>query len=154
DRLVAFGDNDSTRRCSYLLRDADGNGNANGAAESKVVADGTNAGGLIFNSPNGAAFDSRGRLYICNAGSAGGGADAIYRLVDLDNNGDFNGAGEITEYVGVPFFGPGNGSYSPFEIVMDANDVMYMHDSGAATHGVYRFQDLDHNGRADDAGEA
>jgi len=32
--------------------------------------------------------------------------------------------------------------------------VLYLHNSSTNLHGVWRFEDLDHNGRADDAGEA
>lgn len=154
DGLIAIGDSDSTRRNVILMRDLNGDGDALDAGESRVVFDSTNASGIILSAPQGAAFDSRGRIHMSNAGSAAAGADAIYRFVDLNGDGDFQDAGEITEYVGVPYFGAGNGPRVPIEIVLDRQDVLWMRESSAGFFGVYRFQDLTGNGRADDAGEA
>jgi hypothetical protein len=153
DGLTLMGDQDSARRLLYILRDLSGDHDANDAGEAIVAADATNASGVSFAFPTGAEFDSRGRLYVVNAGNSFG-DDLVVRLVDLNGDGDFQDPGEITHYVGVPFFGPGNGPYSPQEIVFDASDVMYLRNSSANLHGVWRFEDLNGNGRADDAGEA
>lgn len=154
DGLVAYGDTDSGRRNIVFARDNNGNGNAQDAGEARVVVDSTNASGIILTAPQGTAFDSRGRLYVANSASSSAGADAIYRLVDLNGNGDFQDAGEITEYVGVPYFGPGNGPRVPIEIVFDSADVLWLRESSAGAYGIHRFQDIDGNGRADDPGEA
>jgi len=134
------------------MRDRNGNGDALNIGESGIVADPTNASGISFAFPTGAAFDSNGALYIVNAGNTFGN-DGIYRLVDLNGNGNFQDPDEITVYVGAPVFGPGNGPYSPQEIFFDAGNVGYLRNSSANLHGVYRFVDTNTNGHADDPGE-
>ncbi|MBX3351409.1 MAG: hypothetical protein KF684_00625 [Phycisphaeraceae bacterium] len=146
---VAMGD--QINRLIYLLRDNNADGDADDLGESVVYADATNLSGASFAFPTGAAFGPGGHLYIVNAGNAFG-PDAVYRLVDLDNNGDCNGPGEVTFYLGEGAFGPGNGPFSPQEIAF-IGDVGYLRNSSAGLHGVWRFEDLDSNGVADDAGE-
>jgi hypothetical protein len=46
-------------------------------------------------------------------------------------------------------FGPGNGSFSPQEIVLTADGTGFLRNSGTL-NGVYRFKDVDGSGRADD----
>jgi hypothetical protein len=137
----------------YRFCDADDDGDAQDAGESIIFADGANLSGVSFAFPTGAAFDSLGRAHVTNAGNALGN-DGIYRLIDLNGDGDAQDAGEVTEYVGAPFFGPGNGAFSPQEIFFDANDILFMHNSSSGLLGVFRFRDLNASGRADDAGEA
>jgi len=149
--FVVMGDQGN--RNVYLLRDLNDDGDVQDAGESVVFADATNLSGISFAFPTGVAFDSLGRIYITNAGNSFGN-DGIYRLVDLNGNGTAQDAGEITEYVGAPFFGPGNGAFSPQEIFFDADDALYMHNSSSGLFGVWRFRDLNANGRADDAGES
>lgn len=139
----------------YLLRDLTGDDTAQGVSESIVFADMDNASGISLAFPTGVAFDSTGAMYVVNAGNAFG-DDGIYRMADLDGNGTAQGPGEITPYVGEPGFGPGNGPFSPQEIVFDADDVGYLRNAGpesAGLRGVWRFEDTNGNGRADDPGE-
>lgn len=143
---------DQINRNVYLLSELTFDGDAQDLAESIVAADVTNASGVSFAFPTGAAFDSLGRTYVVNAGNASGN-DGIYRLVDQTADGDCQDAGEITDYVTTGLFGPGNGPYSPQELVFDANDVLYVRNSSTGLHGVYRCVDANANGRADDAGE-
>lgn len=146
---------DQTNRCVYLLRDRNGDGTAQGLGESVVFADMDNASGHSLAFPTGAAFDSQGRMYISNAGNAFG-PDIIYRLQDLNGDGTAMGPGEITVYVGENVFGSGNGPFVPYQLVFDANDVLYMRNTGAASLGllgIWRFEDKNNNGRADDDGE-
>ncbi|QOJ00006.1 MAG: hypothetical protein HRU70_05695 [Phycisphaeraceae bacterium] len=153
DGRVVMGD--QVNRCVYVLRDLDGDGNAQGVGESLVAADASNLSGASFAFPVGVAFDSAGVAYVVNAGNALG-ADAVYRLVDLNGDGDFNDEGEITAYVGEGGFGPGNGPFSPQEAFFDPSNTMFIRNSsssGVAVHGVYRAVDLNHNGKADDPGE-
>ncbi len=149
--IVAMGD--QINRNVYRLIDFNDDGDVQDAGESIVFADATNLSLFSFAFPTGAAFDSLNRMYIVNAGN-GFGNDRVFRLLDLNGDGDAQDENEITEYVGEPFFGPGNGSFSPQEIFFDENDVLYLRNSSANLHGVWRFEDLDANGRADDAGEA
>ncbi len=155
DGMVAVGDSAVSARGVYLLRDYNRNNSAMDAGESWLAVGVGNASGITFNSPLGLAFDNAGRLFVSNSGTSGT-QDAIYKLTDLDNDGKFMSAGEITEYVGVPFYGAGNGSFVPAAIALDLSVtpfVGYVKDSGATTAGVYRFTDANGNGRADDPGE-
>ncbi len=143
---------DQVNRLVYVMRDHDNSGSAQGAGESAVWADATNMSGVSFAFPTGASFDPLGRLYVVNAGNTFGN-DGVYRLTDLNNDGDAQDAGEIEEFVGVGVFGAGNGPYSPQEVGFDGAGVGYLRNSSAGLHGVYRFEDLNNNNRADDAGE-
>ena len=149
-RTVAVGD--QVNRNVVTLRDVNGDGDAEDLGESMVFADAANLSGVSLAFPTGAAFDSSCRLYVTNAGNAFGN-DGIYRLVDNNADGDAQDAGEITQYVGdAPGgFGPGNGPYSPQEIFFDELDVGYLRNSSANLHGVWRFEDINNNGRADDS---
>ena len=138
----------------YAWQDINGDGDAEDPCESRIYA---TLPIRSFAFPTGVAFDSQGRLYVCNAGN-GFGDDIINRLTDLNADGDCDDAGEVTPYVADPFFGPGNGPYSPQEICFfpggpGGRDVLFLRNSSANLHGVYRFIDLNDNGRADDAGE-
>src|SRR5262249_13201109 len=139
----------------YLLRDLNHDGNALGPGESLVVAGPGNASGITLAAPSGIAFDPAGTLYVCNAGNSLG-ADAIYRLVDLDGDGRFMSANEIQPFVTTGAFGPGNGPFSPQEIAIlpsPLQPIGYLHNSSAGLFGVFKFADLNNNGRADDQGE-
>jgi hypothetical protein len=152
DGLVVFGDQDDTRRMIISLRDLNCDGDAMDEGESMILVGPGNASGVSFAFPTGIAFDPAGRLYVVNAGNAFGN-DGIYRVQDLNNDGDAMDEGEVTDYVTVGAFGPGNGAYSPQEIVFGAGGVLYLRNSSSGLHGVYACRDLDENGRADDAGE-
>jgi hypothetical protein len=140
----------------FRFKDLDGNGDALGKDESIIFSGPGNSLGLSFAFPTGVAFDTQCTTYIVNAGNAFG-PDAIYRLIDLNGDGDamdeVEGVHETDYYVGAPVFGEGNGPFSPQEIIFDANDVGYLRNSSANLHGLYRFEDLDNNGRADDPNE-
>jgi hypothetical protein len=153
DGLVAVGD--QIHRNVYLMKDHNRAGGAMHPQEAWIGVDIANASGHSFAFPTGAAFDPEGTLYITNAGNSFG-PDAIYRLEDLSGDGTFQGPGEVTVYVGEGAFGPGNGPYVPYEIFFDPSTtptVGYVRNTGAGLHGVYRFVDLNANGRADDPGE-
>jgi hypothetical protein len=153
DGLVAVGD--QIHRNVYLMKDFNRASGAMGPGEAWIGVDATNASGHSFAFPTGATFGPDGILYITNAGNSFG-PDMIYRLEDLDGDGRFQSAGEVTTYVGEGAFGPGNGPYVPYEIFFDPTTspvVGYMRNTAANLHGVYRFVDLNGNGRADDPGE-
>lgn len=143
---------DQLNRAIYVFNGDPYTLSAQGAGDSLVAADATNASGVSFAFPTGVAFDPLGRAYVVNAGNASGN-DGIYRLPDLTGDGDFQDAGEITDYVTDGAFGAGNGPYSPQEIVFDDAGVGYLRNSSANLQGIFRFEDLDSSGRADDAGE-
>jgi hypothetical protein len=153
DGLVIYGDQGVGK--VYMMKDLNRDGDCQDIGESWVAAEAGNAAAVSFAFPTGCAFDPLGVAYVVNAGNASG-ADAIYRLVDLNGDKDFQDAGEIIEYVGTGFFGPGNGAYSPQEAVFDptaTNPVVgYIHNSSTGLFGVSKFRDSNGNGRADDAG--
>lgn len=152
DGLVVLGDNGSGRAI-YFFRDLDANGNAQGAGESAIVVNSSNGSGVIFNSPQGIGFNTNGNVFISNSGTTGTN-DEVYLLQDFNSNGSFQDAGDILPYVAIwPGGLSGNTAFVPFEIYFDQNNVGYVRDSGATTHGVYRFSDSNNNGRADDSGE-
>jgi hypothetical protein len=149
DGLIAIGD--SGLGGVLLLHDLNRDGDCQDPGESVLAAGPGNASGVSLASPSGVAFGGAGNLYIVNAGTTQG-SDAIYRLLDLDLDGRFMSAGEILPYVEAPVFGAGNGPYSPQEIAF-RGPVGFLRNSSANLHGVYRFEDVNQNGRADDAGE-
>ncbi len=153
-RIMILGDQQNAR--VLRITDADNDGDAQDLGESSVFVAAGNSAGLSFAFPTGVAFDSQCRAYVVNAGNASG-PDAIYRLVDLNGDGDamdqVRGVHEATLYVADGAFGAGNGPYSPQEIFFDSNDVGYLHNSSTNLHGIFRFVDSNNNGRADDAGE-
>lgn len=137
DRRVLVGD--QINRLVYMLRDLNGDGDAQDAGESVVFADATNASGVSFAFPTGAAFDRAGVAYVTNAGNAFG-DDGVYRLRDFTGNGDAQDAGEIELYMG---FGGGNGPWSPQEILLDAalpNPDCYARNSSTGLFGIYIWQ--------------
>ena len=139
------------------MKDLNNDGDAMDADESGVLCGPGNAGGLVFNFPTGLAVDSKCDVYVSNAGNSSG-PDAIYRLVDLNGDGDamdnVDGVNEATIYVGDGAFGPGNGPYGPQEIFFPLfSPVAYMKNSSTGIFAIFRFVDLNNNGRADDAGE-
>jgi hypothetical protein len=146
---------DQSHRAIYVLRDLNGDATAQGMGESIVFADMKNESGHSVAFPTGVAFDSEGRIHVSNAGNAFG-PDIVYRMEDLNGDGTAMGAGEITVYVGEGAFGPGNGPWVPYQIVFDENDVLYLRNTGSAglgLLGIWRFEDINGNGRADDDGE-
>ena len=154
DGLVAVGD--QLNQFVLLMRDLNRDGDALDLGESWVAAGPGNAAGVAFAFPTGAAFDAAGVLYVVNAGNAAG-ADAIYRLVDLTGDGDFQDAGEVQDWVTTGAFGATpNGPFSPQEIAFAGTatqPIGFLRNSSSGLHGVFRFVDLNGNGRADDAGE-
>jgi hypothetical protein len=139
----------------YRIEDANDDGDAQDLGESNVLCGPGNSAALSFAFPTGAAFNNICQAFITNAGNASG-PDAIYILEDLNGDNDamdfVDGVHEARPYVGEPVFGPGNGPYSPQEILFDQYNVGYLRNSGTL-NGVFRFEDIGGNGRADDAGE-
>jgi WD40 repeat protein len=144
---------DQVLRLFYWFKDLNGDGDALDEGESRVIAFTPNPSGASTTFPTGGAFGPNGDIFVVNAGNANG-VDAIYRCRDLDGDGTWMQAGEMSQWVGDnPIaFGPGNGPFSPQEIVVLPNGVGFLRNSSANLHGVYRFEDINGNGRADDDG--
>lgn len=155
DARVMIGD--QIANMVYMFDDQNNDHDALDAGEARIVVQSPNASGVTMAFPTGAAFDSAGRAFIANAGNALG-DDAVYLLLDLNNDNDSQDAGEIVEYIGDGAFGPGNGPWGPQEILfvpesIITTDTCYLRNSTANLHGVYRAIDLNNSGRADDLNE-
>lgn len=155
DGLVIIGD--QLANTAYMFKDQNNDHDALDPGEARLIVQSPNASGITLGFPTGAAFDSAGRAFIGNAGNAFG-DDAIYLLLDLNNDGDNLDTGEIIEYIGDGAFGPGNGSWGPQELLfipesLVTTDTCYLRNSTSGLHGIYRAIDTNNSGRADDPGE-
>lgn len=186
----------------FRAQDLNFDGDAQDAGEITIVYDST-AGSVNIATPFGLAIDPQtGDLLVTDVNP-----DGIYRLRDLDLNGDFYGAGEVTAvYTGTDPTAPGllnanrirfapdgallvndatldmilrlvdgnaNGSYddaneakifadpsgngfgvpaNQFDIQVDENGVVFACEN-SALDGIIRYQDLNVDGDANDAGE-
>jgi len=142
---------DQVLRQYYRFGDNNNDGDALDAGESRMIADVNNASGVSTTFPTGGAFAANGEVLVVNAGN-GFGCDAVYRCRDTDNDGLWMSQDEMTKVVAdsPSAFVVCNGSYSPQELVL-VGDVGYIRNSFSGGHGVFRFMDLDGNGRADDS---
>jgi hypothetical protein len=155
DNLVVAGD--IALHQYYAFQDLNNDGDAQDPGESRVIITASNASGAATQVPSGVAFMANGDLLIDNSGSGTTTVfpDAIYRCHDIDGDGLYQSAGEITPWVtdGPSGFGSGNGPFVPQDLLIDASGVGFLHNAGGVNPGVYKFQDGNGNGRADDAGE-
>jgi len=135
----------------YLVRDLNGDGEANDAGEATVFFDGTNAAG--FPTPAGTIFAlyqrSDGTVFAPDSDT-----HQIYALRDLNRDGDALDAGEATI-----FFSQSNLSLIPIltpnGIGEDAAGAIYFTSNNSPTpDAIYRLIDLNGDGDADDVGES
>ena len=146
DVYAGDGDTDSV----YRLVDRNRDGDANDAGEATVWFSEANAHGFTLPTPNGIAQGRDGAIYVVNAGVASRPADAIYRTVDRNGDGDANDAGESSLWLDLQTV---NASSSAFDLSF-IGDVAYLTDTNGGTPDtVYRIQDRNRNGVIDD-GEA
>ncbi|MEM6972892.1 MAG: Ig-like domain-containing protein [Pseudomonadota bacterium] len=136
-----------------LLRDLDGDGTSSGEGEILAFFDETNASGLP--SPTGNVFNvtqgSDGAVY-----AGDGNSDAVYRLSDLNNDGDANDAGEAAIWFSAANAG-GLTLPTPNGIAEGGDGAIYIVNAGTGSapfDAVYRTADLNGDGDAEDAGEA
>lgn len=138
----------------YLLADTNGDGDAADAGERIVFFDGENASGLDV--PTGNILNltqaSDGAVYIGD-----GDTDAVYRLFDLNGDGDANDAGEARLW----FSQGGNDAAftlpTPNGVAEGPDGAIYVVNAGVSSRpqdGIYRTVDLNGDGDAEDAGEA
>lgn len=136
---VADGDTDSV----YRLYDRNGDGDANDAGEAKAWLTPANAAGLSTVTPNGVAQGRDGAIYVTNAGTGSAPADAVYRTVDLNRDGDADDAGEATVWIDLQQV---IATSVPFDIAFDG-DVAYVSDlTGAAEDVIHRLEDRNGDG--------
>jgi len=130
-----------------LLRDLDGDGDANDAQEVTSFYDDTSPGPDL-SVPNGMAIGTDGALYVCDDGAT---VQAVIRLIDLDGDGD-----ALSDSESLVFFGPA----SPLApAAVDLESVAAAPDGSilvgdTATGRIIRLRDLDGDGTALGAAEA
>ncbi|MEO1109932.1 MAG: hypothetical protein AAFX90_18610 [Pseudomonadota bacterium] len=141
DGAIFVGDGQSD--AIYRLRDLNGDSDAQDAGEAQLWFSADNAASLPFVTPNGMWQGADGALYVANAGTPVEPADAIYRLVDLNGDGDANDADEAVAWLDLSDSGS---KAVPFSISFDG-DVAYINDlAGVASQSVYRLEDLNGDG--------
>ncbi|MEM6489464.1 MAG: Ig-like domain-containing protein [Pseudomonadota bacterium] len=127
----------------YRLVDANNDGDAQDAGEARVWFSAANASGLTLPTPNGIAEGSDGAIYIVNAGTGSAPADAVYRTVDLNGDGDAEDAGEASLWLDLQSVIPNS---SAFDIAF-IGDVAFVNDSaGGDPNVVLRIEDVDGSG--------
>lgn len=137
-----------------LTRDLDGNGEADGPDEAPVFFDDTNLSGLP--SPTGGVFTlhqaASGYLFIGD-----GNTDAVYRLDDANHDGDANDEDEATVWFSEADNAAAFTLPTPNGIFEAPDGAVYIVNAGVRsrpTDAVYRTEDLNGDGDANDAGEA
>jgi hypothetical protein len=156
DGLIAIAD--QAAGTVILLRDINRDGDCQDEGESTLAIAPGNPSGVTLTFPSGLTFLTNGDLLVANSALAGptGGRDAIWRGHDIDGDGRYASAGEITEFVGTPIFGTGNGPYGPqnmWTTTISGHESVLIRNSSTGRYGVYRATDLDADGRADGEGE-
>ncbi len=147
---------DSTVDIVLMLEDVDGNGSALGGGEHKVFFDGVNnASGVAMASAQGITADLLGNVFVAVSNTSSVGVDMILKLTDLNADGDANDIGEAVIYCQIP-----NqlalGDSIPTEVVVAPDGKLYYAEVGATgvnIKGVYRCDDLNTDGDANDPGE-
>ncbi len=150
DGTVYFGDGDS--RAIYAAKDLNGDNDANDPGELRAFFTEFNAGFFFLPTPNGLAGDASS-IYVCNAGSGAAlPQDAVYRVRDLNADGDADDAGESSLYIDFNTI-IGSAISSPFDICV-LNGAVYIADNrdSATPDAIYRAFDTNSSG-AIDAGE-
>lgn len=138
----------------YLTQDFNQNGNANDLGEINVFFDGTNASGLA--NPTGNVFtllQSRQDFLYYGDGDT----DSVYRLLDTNNDGDALDIGEANLW-----FSADNANafplLTPNGLAEGSDGAIYIveADTFGSPSGdfVYRTEDLNGDGDANDAGES
>lgn len=146
DRSIYVGDGDTDT--IYRLRDRNHDGDANDAGEATVFFSGAgNAGGSALPTPNGIGEDDDGNIYVVNAGTASAPFDGIYRVRDLNGDGDANDAGEASVWQDFATPWP---SASPFEVAILDGVVFTIDTNGGAPDSIWRSRDVNADGDAND----
>lgn len=134
-----------------LLQDRNGDGTAEG--EASVFFDATNASGL--QGPTNNIFSVTqardGSVFLGD-----GDTDSVYRLTDLNGDGDAQDADEAVVWFSAENAG-GLSTVTPNGIAEGANGAIYIANAGVSSapqDAIYRTQDLNGDGDANDEGEA
>ena len=138
----------------YLFVDNNGDGDSADDGERLVFFDETNANGIktptnnVFN----IAQASDGFVYIGD-----GSTDSVYRLIDLNRDGDANDVGESNVWFSDEDNAAGFTLPTPNGIVEGPDGAIYVVNAGtgsAPQDAIYRTEDLNGDGDANDEGEA
>lgn len=142
----------------YRLADRNADGDAQDAGEANIWFSEDNAAGFSLPTPNSVFEANDNALYIVNAGTGRRPNDAVYRTVDLNNDGDANDAGEASIWLDLSILAsktlgntiPDNKS-SAFDITF-VDDIAYISDlMGGETDTIFRAEDRDGNGVVDES---
>ncbi len=138
----------------YLLTDLNGDGDAADAGERIVFYDADNADGIANPTGNILNVHQASDLSVYYGD---GDTDAVYRLVDNNSDGDANDAGESTVWFSEADNAAGFTLPTPNGIAEGADGAIYIVNAGVSSRpsdGIYRTEDLNGDGDANDAGEA
>ena len=143
DGSLFITDDGSRARWVLRLRDLDGNGQALDPGEAVVVFDSSAPSPMPLEEPESIALDPSGGVFVGDSTHG-----AIFRLVDLDGNGDFLGIGES----GLFFQSTAGLTFErATALVVDEGGTVYLADQ--QTGLVLRLEDMNGDGDAMDAGE-
>lgn len=148
---ILYGD--QTEDAIYRLIDLNGDGDAADAGEHDVFFDASNASGLVDPSTN--IFN----IHQASDGSAyagDGSTDTVYRLRDLNGDGDANDADEANVWFSAANL-EGHPLVTPNGIAEGSDGAIYLVNAGVTStpqDAIYRTVDLNGDGDANDYGES
>ncbi len=137
----------------FLLTDENFDGDALDPGERRVFFDGSNASGLATPTNNIFTVEQTSDKSVF---VGDGNADAVYRLRDLNRDGDANDAGEAAVWLDANN-AEGLALVTPNGIAEGPDGAIYITNAGVTSSPddvVYRTEDLNGDGDANDAGEA
>jgi Ca2+-binding RTX toxin-like protein len=145
---------DQTDDAIYRLNDLNGDGDTADAGEQIIFFGPDNASGLA--TPTGSIFNvhqaSNGTVYATD-----GDTDTVYRLRDLNKDGDADDVGESNVWFSEAENAAGLTLPTPNGIAEGGDGAIYVVNAGVAsrpTDSIYRTEDLNGDGDANDEGEA
>lgn len=136
-----------------LLQDLTGDGDANDPEETRVFFDASNLSGIV---------DPTRNIFTVHQGSDGavyagdGSTDTVYRLMDENGDGDANDPGEAKTWFSAAN-AAGFSTVTPNGVHEGQDGAIYIVNAGTGSvpqDAIYRTEDLNGDGDADDAGEA
>ena len=140
---------DSTDDRVLALEDVNGSGSIEPEEETEVrIFYDDSSPGPDLSTPSHLAADEDGRVYLLDGGTL----DAVLVLVDNNDDGDANDAGEVST-----FYSSGAGDVAlgtPNTLLIGPGGAIYITDDGSAARRIIRLEDLNGDGDAQDEGEA
>ncbi|WP_170330681.1 Ig-like domain-containing protein [Ruegeria arenilitoris] len=136
-----------------LLQDKDGDGTVSGAEETTVFFDENNASGLEAPTQNVFTIHQASDKSVF---AGDGSTDTVYKLTDLNNDGDAQDVGEAAVWFSADN-AAGLSTVTPNGIHEGADGAIYVANAGvrsAPQDAIYRTVNLNGDGDANDEGEA